>query len=338
MKAVGLTRYLPIDDENSLFDFETARPEPKGRDILVKIKSISVNPIDVKLRAAIRGEEKQPKILGFDASGIVEQIGEDVSLFNIGDEVYYAGNIERAGSNAQYQIVDERIVGFKPKSFSFEEAAALPLTAITAYESLFERLQIDKNGADGDKNILIIGGAGGVGSIAIQLAKLAGLNVIASASRKETIKWVKYMGADKIVNHMRKMKPQIAEIGHEFVDYIALFNNSDAHWEDVVNMIKPQGKIVLIVANQKPLDMSKIRIKSAIMAWEFMFTRPLFATKDMIKQHYLLNEISKLADEKKIKSTLTTILEPFCAKTLRKAHLIIESGKAKGKIVISGFN
>ncbi len=337
MKAVGLFRYLPIDDTASLIDLELEKPKPKPRDILVEIKAISVNPIDTKLRAPKGEVEEKAKILGFDASGIVAHVGDEVTFFKQGDEVFYAGDITRQGSNAQFQIVDERIVGFKPKSLSFEQAAALPLTSITAYESLFDRLGIDLNGANKGESILIIGGAGGVGSIAIQLAKLAGLHVIASASREETIDWVNNLGADEVVNHHQKMQAQIKALGHEHVDYIAIFNDTDTHWNDVSEMIKPQGHIVGIVANQQPLDMALIRTKSVSFSWEFMFTRSMFETDDMIKQHQLLNEVASLIDVGKLTTTLETILKPFNAETMRKAHEMIESGKTKGKIVISGF-
>ncbi len=354
MKAVGLYKYLDISDPNSLVDLEAPKPEPKPRDILVKIKAISINPIDAKVRAPKEGEENPAKILGWDASGIVEAVGSEVNLFKKGDEVFYAGDLTRQGSNAQYQVVDERIVGKKPKSLSFEQAAALPLTSITAYESLFDRLKIDFNGADIGKSILIIGGAGGVGSIAIQLAKLAGLTVIASASREQTIDWVKSLGADEVVNHRQKMKPQIEALGHElagvsgkrpmgatatreYVDYIALFNDTDSHWLDVADMIKPQGHIVSIVANNEPLNMLAIRSKSISFSWELMFTRAMFETDDMIEQHNLLNKVAGLIDEGKIQTTLDKVLSPFNAKTMRQAHALIETGTAKGKIVIGGF-
>ncbi len=338
MKSVALYRYLPIDDEQSLLDLEVDKPIPQPRDILVEIKAISVNPIDTKMRAPKDIIEQEPKILGWDASGIVRRIGKNVTMFKEGDEVYYAGDIRRQGSNAQFQIVDERIVAFKPKTLSFEEAAALPLTSITAYESLFDRLNIDFGGKDKGKTILIIGGAGGVGSIAIQLAKLAGLKIIASASRAETIEWVKKFGADLVVNHRQKMKAQIKELGHEYVDYIAIFNDTDSHWLDVAQMIKPQGKIVAIVESKSPLEMGLIRKKSVTFSWEFMFTRPMFETDDMIEQHNLLKKIANLVDENKLRTTLAQKMQPINAKNLKKAHKLLESGKAKGKIVLSGFS
>ncbi len=337
MKAVGLTHYLPISDPNSLFDFEAKKPSPRSHDLLVQVKAISVNPVDTKVRAPKELVEREPKILGWDASGIIIAVGKDVTLFKKGDEVFYAGDITRQGSNAQFQNVDERIVGLKPKSLSFEQAAALPLTSITAYESLFDRMKIDFSGSDKGKSILIIGGAGGVGSIAIQLAKLAGLHVIASASRPDTIAWVKDLGADEVVNHRQKMKPQIVELGSEYIDYIAIFNDTDGHWNDVVKMIKPQGHIVSIVESKAPLDMSLIRSKSVSLSWEFMFTRSMFETDDMIKQHELLNEVSSLIDAGKIRTTLEVLLTPINAQNLKKAHELLESGRAKGKIVIAGF-
>ena len=337
MKAVGLTHYLPITDPKSLLDLEVEKPVPGPRDILVEVKAISVNPVDTKVRAPKDNIEDPAKILGWDASGIVAAVGENVTLFNPGDEVYYAGVITRPGSNAEFQIVDERIVGHKPKSLNFEEAAALPLTTITAYETLFDRMKIDRNGAHKGASILIIGGAGGVGSIAIQLAKLAGLHVIASASRDETISWVRQLGADEVVNHRQKMKPQIQQLGREYIDYIALFNDTDGHWPDAVEMIKPQGTIVPIVVNSGPLDMGIIRSKSVSLCWELMFTRAMFETDDMIEQHRLLNEVSKLIDEGELRTTLEVVLSPINAANLKKAHAMIEKGTAKGKIVISGF-
>lgn len=295
MKAVGLTQYLPIENENSLLDVEIPKPTAKGKDLLVEVKAISVNPVDTKVRAPKDKVESQPLILGWDGSGIVIEVGAEVTEFKPGDEVYYAGDITRPGSNCEFQLVDARIVGRKPKNLDFAHAAAFPLTGITAWESLFERLNIDANGADAGKSILIINGAGGVGSIATQLAKkLAKLNVIATASRPETIAWCQKLGADQVVNHRHNLAEEITKIGYKTVDYILCLNDTDGHWQAMTKAIAPQGTICSIVENKQPLDMNTLKSKSAGMVWEFMFTRSMYQTKDIAEQGKLLNEISRL--------------------------------------------
>ncbi|CAN0352005.1 unnamed protein product, partial [Ectocarpus sp. 4 AP-2014] len=257
VKAVGLTRYLPIENPESLVDLELEKPLPAGRDLLVALKAIAVNPVDTKVRAPKDVVEAAPKILGWDAAGVVEAVGPEVELFQPGDEVYYAGDITRQGSNAEFQLVDERIVGKKPATLGFPEAAALPLTAITAYEAFFDRLGIDPGGANRGETLLIVGGAGGVGSIGIQLAKIAGLTVIATASRPESAAWCTNLGADHIVNHREPLRPQVEALGLKYVDHFALFNDTDGHWDAAADLIRPQGKIVSIVENAKPLDQSQ---------------------------------------------------------------------------------
>lgn len=336
MKAIGLTRYLPIDNPESLVDIKVSKPIPSGHDILVSVKAISINPVDVKVRAPKDTVEKVPRILGWDASGIVEAIGDEVTLFHVGDEVYYAGDITRPGSYAEYQLVDERIVGFKPTSLSFAQAAALPLTTITAYEALFERLKIIRDDGDSNsrKTILIIGGAGGVGSIGIQLAKAANLNVIATASRPETVKWVKDLGANHVIDHHKVLRPQIDSIGLDYVDYVAIFNDTDGHWNTATDLLCPQGAIVSIVENRKPLDQSTMKTKSATFVWEFMFSRSMFQTSDMIEQHKLLTWVSNEIDAGRIRTTLNKVFTPINAANIRKAHAFIETGKTKGKLVL----
>jgi len=336
MKAVALTHYLPIEDENSFLDVELPTPSPTRHDILVAVKAVAVNPVDTKVRAPKDIVEETPRILGYDASGVVEAVGADVTLFAPGDEVYYAGDITRAGSNAQFQRVDERIVGHKPSSLSFGEAAALPLTTITAYESFFDRLKINRDGADKGRSVLIIGAGGGVGSIAIQLAKQAGLVVIATASRPETSDWVKQLGADHVVNHREDMVAQVRALGLKYVDYIAIFNDM-RHWQTAVELIIPQGGIVSIDNTDLPLAMDGMKTKAASLHWEFMFARSMHQTPDMIEQHHLLNYVAKLIDAGKIRTTLSQTLSPICAANMRKAHAMIEAGTAKGKIVIEGF-
>lgn len=336
MKAVGFTHYLPIDDPNSFLDLDIETPVPMDEDILVEVKAISVNPVDTKVRAPKDIVEESPRIIGYDAAGIVKAVGSDVTLFKEGDEVYYAGDISRSGTNQEFHLVDQKIVGNKPKSLSFAEAAALPLTTITAYESFFDRLNIDPNGAHSGQTILIIGAGGGVGSIGIQLAKLAGLKVIATASRDETTGWVKELGADYVINHKEDMVEQVRNLGLYHVDHIAIFNDM-RHWETAVELIRPQGGIVTIDDTELPMPMAGMKVKAASLHWEYMFARAMHQTEDMIEQHKLLSNISEKIDAGTIRTTVTDVLSPISAKSIREAHRLIETGQAKGKIVIEGF-
>uniref|UniRef100_UPI003BA9C39E zinc-binding alcohol dehydrogenase family protein n=1 Tax=Stappia sp. TaxID=1870903 RepID=UPI003BA9C39E len=336
MKAVGLTRYLPIDDPRSLEDFDLPKPAPEGHDILVAVQAVAVNPVDTKQRAPKDAVEDTPRVLGYDASGIVEAVGPDVTLFKPGDEVFYAGDVTRPGTNQEFHLVDERIVGPKPKSLSFAEAAALPLTAITAYESFFDRLGLDRDGADRGRSILIVGGAGGVGSIGIQLAKRAGLVVITTASRPETEAWVRELGADHVVNHREPMVPQVRALGFEHVDHVAIFNDM-AHWEEAVELVRPQGSIVTIDQTHLPMPMEQMKLKAASLHWELMFARAMFQTPDMIEQHRLLAFIAGEVDAGHLRTTVSETLSPINAETLREAHRRIETGTARGKIVVEGF-
>ncbi|MGP7816562.1 zinc-binding alcohol dehydrogenase family protein [Niallia sp. 01092] len=339
MKAIGLYKYLPINHKESLLDVDLEKPVPTQSDLLVKIKAISINPVDVKVRAPKDKQEETPKILGWDACGVVEAVGPDCTLFKVGDEVYYAGSITRPGTYSEYHLVNEKIVGKKPQSLNDAEAAALPLTAITAWEGLFDRLEIDFSNIEENKKktILIIGGAGGVGSIAIQLAKLAGLTVIATASREESIKWVEELGADYVVNHHQPFLPQLQLINFNDVDYIFCLNNTDQHWNSMGEIIVPQGKICSIVENSEPLDLNVLKSKSATFVWEFMFTRSMYHTSDMIKQHELLEKVGKLIDEGKVRTTLKEVLSPINTDNLRKAHEMVETGNMIGKIVLEKF-
>ncbi|WP_067220159.1 zinc-binding alcohol dehydrogenase family protein [Stappia indica] len=336
MKAVGFTRYLPIDDPQSLIDLDLPKPAPQGRDILVAVRAVAVNPVDTKVRSPKEKVEDAPRVIGYDASGVVEAVGPDVTLFRPGDEVYYAGDITRPGTNQEFHLVDERIVGRKPSSLSFAEAAALPLTTITAYESLFHRLRIDRDGADAGRSILIIGGAGGVGSIGIQLAKRAGLTVIATASRPETVAWVRELGADHVVSHREPLAPQVRALGIEHVDHVAIFNDM-RHWLDAVELIRPQGSIVTIDDTHLPMPMEQMKTKAASLHWELMFTRAMFATPDMIEQHRLLDFVADEIDAGRLRTTLAETLSPIDAHTLREAHRRIETGTARGKIVVEGL-
>lgn len=336
MKAVALTHYLPIEDPKSFLDVDLTKPVAAGQDILVAVKAVAINPVDTKVRSPKDGVEDPPRVLGYDASGVVEAVGADVTLFKVGDEVYYAGDITRSGTNSEFQLVDERIVGNKPTSLSHAQAAALPLTTITAYESFFDRLGIDRDGADRGQSLLIIGGAGGVGSIGIQLAKLAGLIVIATASRPETISWVKELGADHVINHREDMVEQVRALGMACVDHIAIFNDM-RHWDAAVELIRPQGGIVSIDAVDLPMPMAAMKTKSASFHWEFMFARAMHNTPDMIEQHNLLNHVAAQVDAGKIRTTVCEVLSPINADNLRKAHALVESSKTIGKIVIEGF-
>nr|WP_319382706.1 zinc-binding alcohol dehydrogenase family protein [uncultured Roseibium sp.] len=336
MKAVALTRYLPIDDPESFLDVDLPKPVPNGRDLLVAVKAVSVNPVDTKVRAPKDTVEETPRVLGWDAAGIVEAVGPDVTLFKPGDEVYYAGDITRAGSNSEYQLIDERIVGAKPKTLGFAEAAALPLTTLTAYESFFDRLGIDRDGGNSGESLLIIGAGGGVGSIGIQLARAAGLKIIATASRPETSAWVTELGADHVVNHRQDMVAQVRTLGFENVDHIAIFNDM-RHWETAVELIRPQGGIVTIDDTNLPMPMDRMKMKAASLHWEFMFARAMFQTPDMIEQHKLLTYVAGEIDAGRIRTTLDTVLSPINAENMRKAHALIETGTAKGKIVLEGY-
>lgn len=337
MKAVALEHYLPIDDPNAFLDVELPTPVAAGRDLLVAVKAVSINPVDTKIRRSQPGKvESPPRVIGWDASGVVEAVGPDVTLFKPGDEVYYAGDITRSGSNAERQLVDERIVGPKPKSLNFAEAAALPLTTITAYEAFFDRLGIDRDGADKGQSVFIIGAGGGVGSIAIQLAKAAGLIVIATASRPETESWVTELGADHVVNHRKPMVAQVRALGLHHVDHIAIFNDM-RHWDVAVELIRPQGGIVSIDNVDVPMPMAGMKTKSASLHWEFMFTRAMHETPDMIEQHKLLTYVANEIDAGRIRTTLSEVLTPINAANIRAVHALIESGKAKGKIVVESF-
>jgi alcohol dehydrogenase len=312
-------------------EIELPKPAPAGRDLLVKVEAISVNPVDYKQRKV---DSPTPRVLGWDAAGTVEAAGPEVTLFKPGDAVYYAGDVTRPGANSEFHLVDERIVGRMPKRLDFAQAAAIPLTAITAWEAFFDRMKIDLGGKDAGRTMLVIGGAGGVGSIGIQLARVAGLTVIATASRPESIAWVKELGADEVVDHRKDLASQVKKP----VDYIANFNDLDTHWAAMSQLIAPQGAMVAIVGNQKPLPMDVVRSKSATMCWELMFTRPRFKTPDMIEQHRLLNQVADLLDAGKLRCTLKETLSPINGANLKKAHARVESGGMIGKLVLKGWS
>lgn len=335
MKAIGYTGKKSKSDPDTFIEFTEPTPALSGHDLLVKIEAVSVNPVDCKVRQRTIEEQRPPLVLGWDAAGVIKAIGEKVTLFNVGDNVFYAGDITRRGSNATHQLVDERISGQMPESLNFPEAAALPLTSITAWEALFERLKINPNTEDAGKYILIIGGAGGVGSIAVQLAKkVAKLKVIATASRTETHQWCKSLGADEVVNHRDDMVAQFKLRNLPAPDYILCLNSTDQHFPAMVELVAPQGMICSIVDTSQQHDLNRLKIKSAGFVCEFMFTRSMYQTADMIKQHELLNNIATLIDAGSLITTLKTHLGPITPDSIRNAHNLLETGESIGKIVL----
>ena len=335
MKAIGFKQSLPISEENSFIAFETEKPEAKGYDLLVKISAISVNPVDYKIRQNAAKDKvlETPKIIGWDACGTVEAVGETTTKFKVGDAVYYAGDLNRSGSNAQYQLIDERIVGRKPGNLTDAQAAAIPLTGLTAWECIFDRMKFDPE-ADKGKTVLILAGAGGVGSIAIQLAKkLTDLTVIATASRRESEQWCKDLGADFVINH-HELKEELERIGHKQVHYILDFVDLGAYWETAAEVIMPQGHIVSITGSSEPLNLNLLKNKSVSFSWEFMYTRSMFTTNDIERQHEILNNLADMLEAGTIRTTLTTTLQGFTVENLKEAHRLQETGKTIGKTVI----
>jgi NADPH:quinone reductase len=336
LKAIGRKVPLPLSDPNCLIELDLPTPEVGPRDLLVQVKAVGLNPVDYKRRLST-----ELTVLGWDAAGVVESVGDETSLFKVGDEVFYAGDVLREGCDSELHAVDERVVGKKPKSLSFEQAAAMPLTTITAWECMFERLGISKRAEDNSgKSVLIIGGAGGVGSIAIQIAKkVAGLKVIATASRDETVKWCKEMGADETIDHRKAFKDEFEAKGLPETDYILCFNSTEKHVLNMADVIRPQGRICTIVetADDQPVNVNLFQLKSVGFMWELMFTRTIFQTEDMIEQHRLLNEASALFDAGALRSTLTVTYDEFSPESFKKAHALLEQGTCIGKIVIGGI-
>jgi zinc-binding alcohol dehydrogenase family protein len=335
MKAVAFTHSRPISEPESLIDIELPVPQPRHHDLLVEVKAVSVNPVDFKVR---RNDEPlgDPRILGYDAAGIVRGVGPDVSTFGIGDEVFYAGAINRPGSNAEFQLVDERITGRKPKTLSYADAAALPLTSLTAWEMLFERFKIPRDQTI-QGNLLIVGGAGGVGSMAIQLAAaLTDLTVIATASRPETIAWCKSMGAHHVINHHEDMEKEFAYAGLEAPDYIFCTTHRDKHWHALTHLLAAEGAIG-IIEQGPPLDTSELMRKCAALHTEYMFARAMLQTKTIATQHRTLEAIAHLVDNGTLRSTATENYGTINAENLKRAHAALESGTVHGKVVLEGF-
>lgn len=339
MKAVALTHYLPVDQPESLFDTELPVPVPGPNDLLVEVKAVSANPLDNRVRRPKDRVETSPRVLGWDAAGVVVAVGSDVALFRPGDRVYYAGELGRQGSNSQFQVVDERIVGAMPASFSFEEAAALPLSALTAWEALFDRLRVGRDVLDNSgKSILIVGAAGGVGSMAVQLAsKVAGLKVIATASREASAAWVRQMGAQEVIDHRGDMLAQLAAIGVPHVDFVLLLNDSDTHLPAACQLVAPQGAICIVAEATRPIDFGLLWEKSASLVWEMVFTRIESVPGERHLHHAILSEVARLVDEGTIVSTLGQVVSPINAQTLRAAHATLAAGTTIGKIVLKDF-
>jgi len=337
MKAVGYRQSLPISHAEALIDLEIAEPTLGEHDLCVKVQAVSVNPVDTKIRKGVNPEPGETKILGWDATGEVEAVGSAVTLFKPGDQVWYAGALNRAGTNSELHVVDERIVGHKPKSLSYADAAALPLTTITAWEILFDRFALARSKASSDKSIVIIGAGGGVGSIMVQLArKLTGLRVIGTASRPETRDWVYSLGAHEVIDHSHPLDEELKRIGVASVGYIASLTSTDQHFASIVEAIAPQGHIG-VIDDPEMIDVRKLKRKSVAFHWEFMFTRSLFATPDQIAQHHLLSEMATLIDEKMIRTTVGEHFGIINAENLKRAHQLIESGRSRGKVVLEGF-
>ena len=337
MKAVGYKKSLPVADADALIDFETVKPQPAGRDIRVAVKAISVNPVDYKVRKRAAPPEGETKILGYDAAGIVEAVGPDVTLFKPGDEAFYAGSILRQGTNSEFHLVDERIVGTKPKTLSFAQAAALPLTSITAWELLFDRLGVAYGTKHHKGAILIINGAGGVGSILTQIARrLTGLTVIATASRPETAAWCEGMGAHHVIDHRTPLDQGLKAIGIPQVRYVAGLTATDSHQNAILEALAPRGALAMI-DDPETFDIVPFKRKSLSVHWELMFTRTLYGTPDMAEQHRILTEVSALLDRRVLRTTVRNDYGPINAANLRRAHAAVESGRSIGKIVLSGF-
>ena len=339
MKAIGQYQLLPLDHPESLVDLDLPMPEAAGRDLLVRVQAIAVNPIDTKVRKRALPDNGDPRILGWDAAGEVVAVGAECTLFKPGDRVFYSGELTRPGCNAEYQLVDERIVGRMPASLDFAQAAALPLTAVTAWESLFDRLGIAEDAAaNRGKSLLVIGGAGGVGSIAIQLARqVAGIAVVATASRPESKAWVQALGAQHVIDHRQPLPPQMAALGLA-PDYILCCGDTSQYFTAMAEMIRPQGHVCVLVDAAGPLDINLYKGKSAALVWESMFTRALFRTDDMAQQHHILERVAGLVDDGSLRTTLNQTLTPINAANLREAHGRLEADSTIGKIALSGWH
>jgi NADPH2:quinone reductase len=344
MKAVALTHYLPLEHPGALFDTELPLPSAQGRDLLVAVHAASVNPLDLRVRRPKDKVEAAPRVLGYDAAGIVVAAGSATSLFKVGDAVFYAGDPSRNGSNSEFQLVDERLVAHKPQTLSFAQAAVLPLSALTAWEALFDRLAIPLAAQAGRSplpsatTILIIGAAGGVGSMAVQLAaRVAGLTVIATASRPQSQAWVRQMGAHHVVNHDGDLPAQLEALGHKEVDLILMLADTNRYFDIAARLIAPQGRICTAVEATRPVDYAQLWDKSVTLVWEMVFTRLDHAGPDLIRYHQILSSVAQLVDQQVISSTMTSELAPISAATVQQAHSTLAAGRTVGKIALAGF-
>lgn len=339
MRAIGARQFLPVSDPDALVEFVAEVPVPQPNDLLVQVLAVAVNPVDTKVRKLLgAGPCEPPRVLGFDAAGIVVAVGTAVTGFAAGDEIFYAGDVTRAGSNAEYQTVDARLVARKPVSWSFAESAALPLVGLTAWELLFERMGIDPNGADRGRAILVINGAGGVGSAVIPLAREAGMQVIATASRPETVAWCMSMGAAAVINHREPLRPQVEALGISEFPYIANLFNTETYWETTADLLAPLGTLGLIVETAKPVDIGNpFRLKSPRIVWEYMPARARFQTTDMHRQGEILTDLARRCDAGNFPKIATRNLGEISAANLREAHAAMETGSAHGKWVLSGW-
>lgn len=337
MKAVGYRQPRPIDDPEALIDIDLPEPEAGGHDLLVEVRAVSVNPVDTKIRSSAGPLDGEYRVLGWDAAGVVRAVGEHVTLFKPGDKVMYAGALLRPGTNAELHLVDERIAGRMPGNLGFEEAAALPLTSLTAWELLFDRLQVAQDATAQTGTLLIVGAGGGVGSIMVQLArKLTALAVVGTASREKTQEWVRELGAHHVIDHSRPLAEQMADVGIGHARYVASLTHSDQHLPQIVEALAPQGKLG-IIDDPATFDILQLKRKSISLHWEFMYTRSMFQTADMIEQHHILGRIADLVERGEIRTTLSEHFGTVNAANLRRAHQLLESGKSCGKIVLSGF-
>ena len=337
MKAVALTRYADIDHPESVFDTDLPHPgQPHGHDILVNVKAVSVNQLDNRVRRPKDKVEPRPRVIGFDAAGEVVAVGPEVTLFRPGDKVYYSGDPMRPGSHAEYQLVDERIAGRMPQSLDYAHAAAYPMAALTAWELLFDRLRIGDKARG--KTILIIGAAGGVGSMAVQLAaKLAGLHVIATASRPESQQWVREMGAHDTLDHYGDIAAQMAQLGRPLADYVLVLADTNRYFPVAAQVVAPQGAIGLAVEASGPVDINLLWDKSVTLAWEMIYTRIDYLTGDLAAQHSILEQVARHIDDGLLRDTVTHALSPINAHNLRTAHKMMATGRVTGKLVLHGF-
>ncbi|GAB7261018.1 zinc-binding alcohol dehydrogenase family protein [Dickeya ananatis] len=335
MAAIAFRRGAALTDPDCLTDIDTECPKPGPHDLLVAVRAVSVNPVDTKIRAGFIAAPDSVRSLGWDAAGIVEAVGEAVTLFRPGEAVYYAGSFDRSGSNAQFQLVDERIVGHMPETQGFAEAAALPLTSLTAWQLLFDRLGVRPGKPANVGSLLVLGAAGGVGSILIQLARrLTGLTVIATASREESRDWCLTLGAHRVIDHRQPLPAQIRALPVPPVTHVAALSNTAEHWTELADLIAPQGQLA-IITDHETLDAVPFKGKSVSLHWEMVFTRPLFGTPDMIAQHRILDEVAALVDAGVLRSTACRVLHPLDAARLREAHRLVEQGGTTGKVVVA---